>query len=141
MLASGSFSDALFHPQSPLSSILHDLQAEINGKNLDAHSIVIKLRDRVEDFLTTGPSTSEKHLSLVFGAVAAFMIFVQANWTGPALPESLSLSPVRPFAIQFPSHLCSFSSTTPTYFFWNMLSKSDSERVPAIIFFLLTSIR
>lgn len=81
---------------------------------MDAHSIVLQLRDKVEDFLTTGSSTPERHLSLVFGAVASFMIFVQANWTGPTLPDTLSLAPVRPM---LDDSLPSACSTTPCTLF------------------------
>lgn len=95
-MATGDFVAAVFHPNSPFTSILQDLKAQTDGKGLGAHDIVLKLRDAVEDFLLTGTSTAEKHLSLIFSAVGAFMVFMQSNWTGPALPESVVEFPVRP---------------------------------------------
>jgi tetratricopeptide (TPR) repeat protein len=92
LVATGSFSEAVFHEKSPLVSILQDVKTQTEGKGLNAHDIVLKLRDAVEDHLLTGTATSEKHLALIFSAVGAFMVFVQANWTGPALPTSIQES-------------------------------------------------
>lgn len=96
-LASGKFAEAVFHEKSPLTAILADLKAEIGSQALESHEIVLKLRDRIEDFLTVGASTPEKHLSLLFSAVGALMVFVQSNWTGPALKD-FSESVVRSIA-------------------------------------------
>jgi hypothetical protein len=73
---------------------LTQIKAEIGDKKTEAHEIILNLRDRIEDFLTVGPATPEKHLSLLFSAVAALMVFVQSNWTGPGL-ENADPTPVR----------------------------------------------
>lgn len=95
LVASGQFLEAVHDEKSPLTSILKDLTSQVDGKGVAAHEIVLKLRDLVEDFLTMGPATAEKHLALVYAAVACLMVFVQGNFTGPPFKGDINLTPVR----------------------------------------------
>lgn len=96
LVASGKFLEAVYFDKSPLTAILKELKEEVDGKVTDAHEIVLKLRDLIEDYLSMGAATPEKHLALVYSAVASLMVFVQGNFTGPPFEGEVSPSPVRP---------------------------------------------
>lgn len=96
LVSTGKFLEAVYFDKSPLTKILAELNGEVNGKGTDAHEIVVKLRDLIEDYLSLGTPTAERHLALVYAAIASLMVFVQGNFTGPPFEGEVAVSPVRP---------------------------------------------
>lgn len=99
LISNGKFLEALYLEKSPLTAILKELKGEVDGKGTEAHEIVLRLRDLIEDYLTMGTATPEKHLAIVYASIASLMVFVQGNFTGPPFEEEVAPSPVRLISI------------------------------------------
>lgn len=133
LVSNGKFLEAVSFEKSPLTLILTQLKSEVDGKGIDAHDVVLKLRDLIEDYLTMGTATAEKHLALVYAAIASLMIFVQGNFTGPPFEGEIAVSPVRPYL----SFLNPFFPQTPFLkhlkldFMLTILNVSDSSEISA----------
>ncbi|XP_049849258.1 tetratricopeptide repeat protein 27 homolog [Schistocerca gregaria] len=91
----GNFLSSVFIPGSPESRIFEELRA-IGAVSSFGKVAVQTLEKLIGGFLLENRNV-ESHLSILLAGVAALMVFVQSNWTGPPIDCDRKTENIIPF--------------------------------------------